>query len=115
MQVNGNRTIDEDLADHGGLRTSLLAYQNILKLKGSELKLPGFENYTSEQLFFLSFANGFCMETTEAGKITLVQDVHTPLNFRLIGTVTNSEEFSRIWNCRNGTKMNPNEQRCSLW
>lgn len=115
LKVNGNLTVNEDMADYGGLLTSLLAYQKILKEKGSELLLPGFTNHTSEQLFFLSFANFFCNDITDNGKKFSLYDVHTPQEFRLIGSVINSKEFSRIWNCPNGTNMNPTEQKCKLW
>ncbi|PSN50274.1 hypothetical protein C0J52_02849 [Blattella germanica] len=111
LKVNGANTVDENMADHGGVQVSLLAYQ---ALKLNEPKLPGFENYTHEKLFFLSVANFFCNEMTEVAKEATLSDVHAPPAFRLLGTVTNSEEFSRIWGCPLGTKMNP-RRKCKLW
>ena len=57
LQVNGTITLPENIADDGGLKASLLAYQTLVKNNGIEPKLPGLEHYSHEQLFFLSYAN----------------------------------------------------------
>jgi predicted metalloendopeptidase len=55
--IDGELTLDENIADNGGLREALFAYR-LYELKfGAEELLPGFEDFTSEQLFFLSFGN----------------------------------------------------------
>lgn len=55
FQVNIHRTQDENVADLIGLDLAYTAYKNTKKI--DEQKLPGLENYTSEQYFFLSYAN----------------------------------------------------------
>lgn len=57
IQVNGELTLGENIADNGGLREAYYAYKIYVNNFGYEPKLPGFENYTSEQLFFISFGN----------------------------------------------------------
>ena len=47
----------ENIADNGGIRESYKAYQIYKGRHGQEPKLPGFENFTHEQLLFLSYAN----------------------------------------------------------
>lgn len=47
----------ENIADNGGLREAFHAYQLYKDSFGSEPKLPGFEDYTHEQLLFISFGN----------------------------------------------------------
>lgn len=50
-------TLDENIADNGGLREALLAYRKFVHDFGEEPKLPGFEQYSNEQMYYLAFAN----------------------------------------------------------
>lgn len=54
---DGNRTLNENLADNLGMRHSYKAYQIWQRTHKREALLPGFETLTPNQLFFLSFAN----------------------------------------------------------
>jgi predicted metalloendopeptidase len=52
--LDGKRTNNEDLADHGGLRAAYIAYK---MLKGAKKgSVPGFGLYTPDQQFFIGFA-----------------------------------------------------------
>lgn len=57
FQINGELTLGENIADNGGLREAYHAYQLYKDSFGKEPKLPGFEDYTHEQLLFISFGN----------------------------------------------------------
>ncbi len=50
------RTLDENIADNGGLHTALFAYRNYVKKHGTEPMLPTLKQFSPEQLFFLGFA-----------------------------------------------------------
>lgn len=57
MQVDGKKTLGENIADNGGVKEAFGALKEHLKTHGEEPKLPGFEHLNSEQLFFLSYGN----------------------------------------------------------
>lgn len=47
----------ENIADNGGLREAYYAYKLYVEANGKEQLLPGFEQFTHEQLLFISFGN----------------------------------------------------------
>lgn len=49
-------TQDENIADNNGLRQSYLAYQRYIRKQGPEQAIHGLEKFTSDQLFFISYA-----------------------------------------------------------
>jgi len=112
--VDGNLTLGENLADNGGLREALYAYREYIKKHGKELALPGFHNFSSEQLFFLSYGNIWCSEYTTSSLATALHDEHSPQFVRVIAALQNFPEFSSAWKCQKGSHMNP-EKKCKLW
>lgn len=57
FQLNGAQTLDENIADNGGLRIAFYAYKNYVEKNEKEKILQGFKKYSNEQMFFLAFAN----------------------------------------------------------
>lgn len=112
--VNGTLTLGENIADNGGLHTAYYAYNKLLKRIGSEKSLPGLP-YNERQMFWISFASVWCKKQTEDSiQYAMKHNVHTPSQFRVIGSLSNMKEFSRDFNCKLNTTMHP-ESRCSLW
>lgn len=102
------------MADNGGVKASYRAYKNWVSLHGRELKLPGLQ-YTSEQLFWLSFANAFCTKSRpEYMKLIITTDEHSPAMFRVLGSLSNNPDFARDFNCSIFSSMNP-RHKCVLW
>lgn len=60
------------------------------------------------------FFQMWCTRNTEMADVQLLSDVHTPSKYRVIGTLSNMEEFSETWNCPVGSPMNPTD-KCVLW
>ncbi|KAG1662549.1 Neprilysin-1 [Nymphon striatum] len=82
-QVNGLRTVGENIADNGGVKQSFLAYKKWVQKNGDEQLLPGL-GLTNYQLFFLNYAQVWCGSgRTEAMVYRLKTGVHTPGQFRL--------------------------------
>ena len=73
------------------------------------------QNFTPEQMFFLAFANNYCGSNTPEELRDLVEtDPHSPYRYRVIGTLSNNEDFVREFKCRPGTPMN-RLNKCVLW
>ena len=54
MQIDGRLTLDENIADNGGVHTAFQAYKNVInRAKQDQTTIRG---YTQDQLFFVSFA-----------------------------------------------------------
>ncbi|XP_055515409.1 endothelin-converting enzyme 1-like isoform X2 [Leucoraja erinacea] len=113
-QVNGRKTLGENIADNGGLKAAYHAYENWVKKNGEEMILPAL-GLTNRQLFFLGFAQVWCsIRTPESDHEGLITDPHSPSMYRVIGTMANSVEFSKHFNCPQGSLMNP-LQKCEVW
>jgi predicted metalloendopeptidase len=50
-------TLDENIADNGGLQEAFQAYKIFKTKTGTGQRLPGLEHFTDEHLFFISFGN----------------------------------------------------------
>jgi predicted metalloendopeptidase len=71
--------------------------------------------YTPKQLFWVSFAQTWCTKyRDEKLKQQILTGVHSPAHFRVLGSVSNVEDFANDYNCPLGSNMNP-KQRCSVW
>uniref|UniRef100_H0VBC2 Neprilysin n=1 Tax=Cavia porcellus TaxID=10141 RepID=H0VBC2_CAVPO len=114
QHLNGINTLGENIADNGGLGQAYRAYQNYIKKNGEEKLLPGLD-LNHKQLFFLNFAQVWCgIYRPEYAVNSIKTDVHSPGNFRIIGTLQNSAEFSEAFNCQKNAYMNP-EKKCRVW
>lgn len=113
--VNGINTQGENIADNGGIREAYRAYQRLKARSSNQQALPGLVDYSQEQLFFLGFAQVWCGNSTNGAlKSKLIEGVHAPNHFRVIGTLSNNAEFAKAWKCPMGSSMNP-PHKCILW
>lgn len=115
MNLNGVNTQGENIADNGGLKQAFKAYRNWVARQGKEEPLlPGL-GFTHNQLFFINFAQLWCVLTRDAALINRIRTgMHSPGRFRVIGSAQNSPEFAKAFNCPVGSYMNP-KKKCTVW
>ena len=114
MSLNGVITQGENIADNGGIKVAYRAYISSKKNTKPDPMLPGLP-FTPEQLFWISAAQTWCsVERPEVKKLMILTDNHAISRYRVLGTVTNSKEFSQDFSCPINSPMNPSE-KCKVW
>lgn len=114
-QINGKLTLGENIADNGGFKTALRAYYDWLDRSDDGDKTIKGLDFTHEQLFHVSFAQAYCSNSRPNEQyLATLNDRHSEEEFRVIGTLSNSKEFARAFNCKVGSRMNP-KKKCSVW
>ncbi|KAI8044964.1 neprilysin-1 [Drosophila gunungcola] len=126
-KINGNGTKDENIADAGGLRESLAAYRSHMKQlqrsagENNETlapqrneQMPGLD-VSPEQLFFLGFAQLWCAAYEEEHYWEELTQEHTIDKYRVLGAVSNNEDFAEVYNCPLGSAMHPKAETCRVW
>lgn len=103
-KVNGKLTVSENIADNGGVTSSLESLHRVKP--DADLKL-----------FFINYARIWCVkQRPEYEKLLLTVDVHGPAYFRANMQVRNFDEFYEAFNIKEGDKMFlPKEQRVIIW
>ncbi|CRK91555.1 CLUMA_CG005212, isoform A [Clunio marinus] len=127
--INGETTLGENIADNGGVREAYYAYNYYVQSVGKEQKLPGtkkyscdmicftgFESYSHEQMFFISYGNLWCETMTESGLRFALDDTHCPGRIRLLGALSNFKEFHKAFECYPGQKYHKTkDETCIIW
>jgi len=114
MNVNGEATLGENIADNGGIRESFFAYREWSKTN-EDVKPPGTNHLSYEQQFFLGFSQVWCAKYTDAEAANRVKtDVHSPNPFRVEGPLGNFVEFAKAFECTKGQKYYPDDT-CQVW
>ncbi|XP_074661687.1 endothelin-converting enzyme 1-like isoform X2 [Tubulanus polymorphus] len=114
VQVNGKFTVDENIADNGGLVLAYDAYKLWVDKYGREQRLPALDR-TSDQLFYIGFAQSWCEDMDKDFGAILVETSQHPVHrLRVNGALRNTPHFSQSFGCRRKTAMNP-QNRCEVW
>ncbi|XP_016983095.1 LOW QUALITY PROTEIN: neprilysin-1-like [Drosophila rhopaloa] len=124
-KIKGNETKDENIADAGGLREALAAYRSHMKqlqksgennetLTPQNEQMPGLD-LSPEQLFFLGFAQLWCANYEQEDYWEELKNEHTSDKYRVLGAVSNNEDFAEVYNCPLGSAMHPKSEKCRLW
>ncbi|EDW16178.1 neprilysin-4 [Drosophila mojavensis] len=123
IQLPKAKSQSENIADNGGLRLAYAAYRNLQSALDATVegrrqllkeKLPTL-NYTNMQLFFISYAQIWCNDAhTGIHNLQISVDQHVPGELRVIGTLSNFDEFAKEFQCAVGTRMNPSN-KCKIY
>uniref|UniRef100_A0A3P9N4F1 Neprilysin n=1 Tax=Poecilia reticulata TaxID=8081 RepID=A0A3P9N4F1_POERE len=105
LHLNGNKTLGENIADNGGIRQAYQAYKKFVERNGEELPLPGID-LSHDQLFFLNFAQIWCGSyRPQQAVISIKMDIHSPVMYRVLGSLQNFPEFAKAFNCNKSSNM----------
>ncbi|CAF3073352.1 unnamed protein product [Rotaria sp. Silwood2] len=116
ISINGNQTQGENIADNGGIKEAFYAYRKWVQKHGNiDKKLPGLVKYSSEQMFFINYAQVWCSKMTDSYAMNRVlTGVHSPGQFRVLGPTSNFDEFDRVFRCKPG-QGNSRVDKCTVW
>ncbi|KAH8294815.1 hypothetical protein KR018_003377, partial [Drosophila ironensis] len=114
LNLNGINTQGENIADNGGVKESYIAYRRWVEKHGQEPKLPGLD-YSPEQMFWISAGQTWCAKyRKESLKMRITTGVHSPSEFRVLGSFSNMKDFAKDFQCPEGSPMNP-VHKCEVW
>ncbi len=111
--INGELTLGENIGDLSGLSISHRAYR--MSLNGTDG--PVIDGYSGEQRFFLGFGQVWRGKYTEEELHNRVAtDVHSPAEFRPLGSLANFTPFYEAFDLKEGDKMYmAPEKRVYIW
>lgn len=113
LNANGNLTLGENLADHGGLQVAWYAYK---KATASQ-PLNTVDGFTADQRFFLAYAGVWAGNITDAAIRQLTKsDPHSLGRWRVNGALPHIDMWYDAFNVKPGNKMYlPKSERLQLW
>mgnify|MGYP002622733769 FL=1 len=113
LNANGQLTLGENLADHGGLQVAWYAYKNATAKKPLKAK----DGFTPDQRFFLSYAGVWGQNITEEEiRSRTKSDPHSLGEWRVNGALPHIDAWYEAFGVKSGDKMFiPKEQRLQLW
>jgi putative endopeptidase len=114
ININGELTIGENIADLGGL--TLAYYALVRSLKGKTEPAP-IDGFTWQQRFFLSWAQVWHNNIKDEELRNRIQtDPHSPARYRINGPLKHLTEFYEAFEVKEGDKMwLPESERIKIW
>ena len=113
-KVNGKLTLGENTADNGGLLLAYMAYLERAKADHVDTTAKR-DGFTGPQRFYIAYAQNYCQATRpEALRTQVLQDPHSPDQFRVDGVIPNQAGFAEAFGCKKSTPMVP-ANSCRVW
>ncbi|MBQ2190133.1 MAG: M13 family metallopeptidase [Paludibacteraceae bacterium] len=117
VHANGAFTLGENIADHGGLQVSYLAFCLNEEMKDEKLKLKERDGFTPAQRFFLAYANVWAGNIRPEEILNRTKsDPHSLGRWRVNGALPQINAWYDAWNVTPESPMyiKPDE-RVSIW
>ena len=113
LKANGELTLGENLADHGGLQVAYQAFMNAMK----ENPLPDKDGFTPQQRFFLAYAAVWANNIRdEEIRVRTKSDEHSLGRWRVNGTLPHINAWYEAFDVKEGDKMFvPANERVDIW
>lgn len=113
LNANGDFTLGENLADHGGLQVAWFAYKNAT----ADAPLQDIDGLTADQRFFLAYAGVWAANITEEEiRNRTKSDPHALGRWRVNGALPHIDMWYDAFNVQPTDKMYiPKDQRLQLW
>ncbi|MBQ5662825.1 MAG: M13 family metallopeptidase [Bacteroidaceae bacterium] len=113
MKANGELTVGENIADHGGLTISMQAFRNATK----DRELPVLDGFTPEQRFYLAYANVWAGNIRdEEIRNRTKSDPHSLSRWRVNGTLPHIEDWYKAFGVTADDKLYiPENERLNIW
>ncbi len=116
VHINGSLTQGENIADLAGLT---LAYHALERHYGNNApKGKGVDGFTWQQRFFLGWSQVWAQNMKEQElRNRILTDPHSPGQYRVIGPLSNLQEFWDAFGCKEGNPMvdKDPETRVVIW
>ena len=112
VHVNGKQTIDEDIADLGGIAAAYDGYRAALH----GVEPPSQDGFTGDQQFYIAFGQNWATKAREAAlRSQVLTDPHAPAPFRA-DIVRNSDAWYRAFDVKPGEKLYlAPDERVRIW
>ena len=112
LHVNGRQTIDENIADLGGVMAAHEAYHDSQNGKAA----PKIDGFSGDQRFFIAFGQNWGSKVRPAAlRRQVLTDPHAPAQFRA-DMVRNSEAWYQAFDVEPGeTLYLPPDKRVRIW
>jgi len=117
VHANGAFTLGENIADHGGLQVSYLAFTLNEETKAEKDRLQERDGFTPQQRFFLAYANVWAGNIRPEEILQRTKsDPHSLGRWRVNGALPQINAWYEAWNVTEESPMYiaPNE-RVSIW
>jgi putative endopeptidase len=112
--INGEQTVDENLADLAGVAHAYAAMAHEL---GPRMAETGADGLTPAKRFFVAYGQRWCSAMRpDAARESLRNDHHGPPRFRVNAPLWNLPAFGEAFACpKDAPMVRPEDARCVVW